>query len=316
MDTDGQAYSAPAAAAMATTQDSLAALRLLIAQRSLYSKAKDWTYLRWIGLSVMGIAAPFVAMFIPVAAVSVAAVAGVWIFLSRTVFNALESKRAAQGAAVQEDFDRLVFAMPLLATREPRPAPEDIATLVGPDAQVPDRAKQENLYGWYPMDRTVAGVACVAIAQRANAAYSERLLRLNARYWLVVLAVWTAVIVLVSVVRDLQLSTFLLGVAAPLLPAYLDVSDQWRASAQACTDRRSMAEDIERAVRDASGKALTDDDLLVWQERLYGLRRSSPLVPNLIYKRTWERNEQAMNAAAAELWAAARRRQLGANPEA
>lgn len=97
------------------------ALRLLIAQRALYAKAKRWTYLRWIGFSVMGIVAPPLAVFFPKAAVVVGAVAGVWIFLSRNIFKAFEGKLAAQGAAVQEDFDRLVFDMPPLATRVPRP---------------------------------------------------------------------------------------------------------------------------------------------------------------------------------------------------
>ena len=67
-----------------------------------------------------------------------------------------------------------------------------------------------------------------------------------------------------------------------------------------------MADDIEHAVRGTRDNPLNDEDLLVWQERLYSLRRSAPLVPDLIYARTRRKNEQAMNSAAAELWAAVR----------
>lgn len=299
-------YAAPSADAMLAAQDSLPALRLQIAQRALYAKAKRWSYLRWIGFSVIAIVAPVIAVVFPKAAAIVGAVSGVWIFLARTIFKASESNFAAQGAAVQEDFDRLVFAMPPLATREPRPTPEDISRLAGPEAQIPQRAERNDLDRWYPIDRSVAGAVCVAIGQRANAAYSERLQRINAWVWLTVLIVWAIVIIAISIATRMTLTTFLLGVGAPLLPAYLDVGEQWRASTQACTDRRSMADDIEAAVRGTGSNVLTDDDLLVWQERLYGLRRSAPLVPEVLYKRMRDRNEQAMNDAAAQLWAAAK----------
>lgn len=305
-------YSAPNASVIAATQVSQPALRLMLAQRALYARAKRWTYLRWIGFSVMGIVAPLVAVFIPTAAVIVGAAAGIWIFLSRTVFKAFEGDLAAQGAAVQEDFDRLVFGMPPLGTREPRPTPENLADCAGPEHSVFQRSQREGLTDWYPLDQDVAGTVCVAIAQRANAAYSERLLRVNARSWLMVLAAWAFVIIAASLAIGMGLSTFLLGVAAPLLPASLDVYDQWRTSRRACSDRRSMADDIERAVRGTSQKPLSDEDLLVWQERLYSLRRSGPLVPDRIYARTRRANEQAMKAAAADLWDAAKRgRTLG-----
>ncbi|MCV7250848.1 hypothetical protein H7J86_01590 [Mycobacterium hackensackense] len=295
-------------AEIASAQDSTQALRLLIAQRKLYSKAKFWTFLRWLGFSAIGAIAPPVAVFLPSAAVVVGAFAGVWIFLSRTVFQAFERNLAAKGAAAQEDFDRLIFAMPVLAVRDPRPSPEEIAEYAGPEPQVLATATKEKLIGWYPLDSELDGVTSIAIAQRANAAYSERLQRLNARCWVTVLVAWAAAAVILSLAIHVELSTFLLGVAAPLLPAFLDVTDQWRSAKQASGDRRSMADDIEQSIRGSGPNLLSNDDLLVWQERLYGLRRSSPLVPNLVYKRAREKNEQTMNAAAAELSSFMKRR--------
>jgi hypothetical protein len=66
-----------------------------------------------------------------------------------------------------------------------------------------------------------------------------------------------------------------------------------------------MADDIERSVRGQAERELAPEDLLLWQDRLYELRRRSPQVPNLVYKRARDRNEQAMGAAAAELAAVA-----------
>lgn len=253
--------------------------------------------------------APLIAVFMPPAAVAVGAVAGIWIFSSRTLFAGWEATRAAKAAAVQEDFDCLVFAMPLLAVRSPRPTPEEIAAAAGPDTEISATAVEEKLIGWYPFDRNLDGTTSIAIAQRANAAYSERLQQLNAKCWLAVLVAWTTAAVVLSLAVNVELPTFLLGVVAPLLPAFLDVTDQWRLAKHAGADRRSMADDIERAIRGTGPNPLSDDDLMVWQERLYTLRRSSPLVPNLVYKRARDKNERVMNTAAAELSAAAKQRQ-------
>lgn len=303
-------YASPTTYFVLTKQDSIPALRLLVAQRRLYSRAKVWSFLRWLGFSVVGVAAPILAVFVPSAAVGLGAFAGVWIFLSRTWFAKREASPAAKAAAVQEDFDRLVFAMPSLADREPRATPEEIADVAGADAELLFAAESENLTGWYPLDPELNGTASIAIAQRANAAYSERLQKLNARCWLLVLVVWSVAAFAFSLAKHVELHTFLLGVAAPLLPAFLDVTDQWRLAKRASADRLAMARDIESAVRGTSLNALSDEDLLVWQERLYGLRRSSPLVPNLVYKRARKKNEEAMKAAARELIADAKRRQI------
>ena len=307
-------YVAPSTTAIAAAQDSLPALRLLVAQRKLYSKAKFWSFLRWVGFSVLGVVAPLLAVFMPPAAVVVGAFAGVWIFLSRTLFSGCELERSAKAAAVQEDFDRLVFAMPLLAVRAPRPTPEEIAAVAGNDSDTFAVAEKEKLIDWYPLHQDLNGVASIAIAQRANASYSERLQQLNAQLWLGVLIIWGLAAVGLSFAFDVDLPTFLLGVVAPLLPAFLDVTDQRKLARQAGADRRAMANDIESAIRGDSPNSLSSDDLLVWQERLYTLRRSSPLVPNLVYKRARDRNERIMTLAALELSLAAKERQGPAAP--
>jgi hypothetical protein len=170
---------------------------------------------------------------------------------------------------------------------------------------------KEKLLGWYPLDQRVEGRFAIAIAQRSNAAYSERLLSANAKVWLAVTVAWTVVAVSISLVVGLSLSTFLLGVALPLLPALLDVWDQWRVTKRAGEVRRAMAEGIERFVRGDGEHELSGEDLLAWQGQLYDLRRNAPQVPNLVYRRARKRNERIMNTVAAELAAVAIQRQSG-----
>ncbi len=170
-------------------------------------------------------------------------------------------------------------------------------------------AAKENLTNWYYFDQRVDGKFAIAIAQRSNAAWSERLLKVNANIWLMTTISWATVAVVVGLVVGLSLEEFLLGVAFPLLPALLDVIDEWRSTRAAGEVRRAMADGIERSVRGQADHELSGEDLLAWQGQLYDLRRNAPQVPDLVYKRTRNRNEQAMVAAASQLTEIALQRQ-------
>ena len=296
---------------MSNKQDELPALRLLLAQRKLYSRAKRWSFLRWIGFSTIGVAAPILTVITPNASVGVGALAGVWIFLSRTWCSSVEQGLAAKAADIQEQFDQMVFGMPEQVTRVPGASMEEISGLVGEDDSVLAQVAEERLKGWYPFDSRLDGAVAIAIAQRANAAYAERLLNANANLWLATTLLWYGAAVIVSLIVGLTLPAFLLGVALPLLPALLDVWEQYRSTKHAGDVRRSMADDIERFVRGQAERQLAPEDLLLWQDQLYELRRRSPQIPNLVYRRARNRNERAMNAAAAELADAALRRPPG-----
>ena len=134
------------------------------------------------------------------------------------------------------------------------------------------------------------------------------MLNANANVWLVTTLAWSGAAVISSLVVGLTLPQFLLGVALPLLPALLDVWEQFLSTKRAGAVRRAMADDIEKAIRGRNDREIAPEDLLVWQDQTYELRRSSPQVPNLVYKRARDRNERAMKTAAAELADVALRR--------
>ncbi|GAA1559666.1 hypothetical protein GCM10009789_11280 [Kribbella sancticallisti] len=201
--------------------------------------------------------------------------------------------------------------MPDQITRTPSASMEEVSSLTGDDQTVLNQAKKEKLTGWYPFDDRLNGLEAIAIAQRANAAYSERLLNVNGNVWLSTTVLWSCAAVIASLIVGLSLPEFLLGVALPLLPALLDVWEQYRSTRRAGLTRRTMASDIEAFVRGQSSRQLAAEDLLVWQSQVYDLRRTSPQIPNLVYKGMRDRNERAMNAAATELAEAALRHSAG-----
>jgi len=293
-----QSYTPPNSAEIARGQNEEDPLRLLLAQRLLYSKAKRWMALRLWGMGFIAIAAPVVALIWPSLSVAVGAIAGAWIFVGRTVFIVLERHLTAQAAGVQELFDIKVFQMPHLAARSPMPALEDISHLVGPDSEIRARAEKEKLPDWYPVNLENSGLTTIAICQRANASYSRSLLIITSRIWLGIISTWTAILIAISIAIGLTLKDFLLAVLLPLLPAFLDTFDLWRAFNKASIERENLAKEIEENLR---GNNVTPEETVIWQTRMYDIRRDMPQVPEWIYWFARKRNEEAMGSAARQL---------------
>lgn len=292
-------YTPPASATIDARQNAAEALRLLVAQRRLYSRAKRWQSSRWIGLVIISLAAPLVTIVWDEAAVWIGACAGLWLFLGRTFFAWRESVIMTKAAIVQEDFDFYVFDMPRSIERADRPSFEDIALISGDESSLLSTARREKLLDWYPVSAANPAALTVAIAQRANAEYSHRLLRRTVAIWLILTVIWGILLVVVSAAIGLPLATFILGVGLPVLPAALDLSEYLHNISKAASDRRDLANTIEQKIRIT--EPIEGFELLVWQERLFDLRRTTPQIPDWLYRITREQNERAMKAAADQL---------------
>jgi len=293
-----QTYTPPTSAVMAQRQDQPAALQLLVAQRKLYSIAKRFLTARLIGMFLIAIVAPIIGFIWPDVGVVCGAVAGAWIFFGRTFLNSQQQLRIDRAAAVQERFDNFVFGMSKDWNREHDPSLEDIAKLSGNRKEVRREAQLERLRRWYPFEEPARPATAVAIAQRANVSYSDSLLRTTAKIWRLLILGWGVIAVGVSIWIGLSLETFLLVVLLPLLPAFLDLVDFSKSYDTASHTRSGTASAIESAI---SSGSVEPEKLLVWQERIYELRRTTPLVPNAIYWFSRKSNESAMEAAASNL---------------
>ncbi|MFJ9550753.1 S-4TM family putative pore-forming effector [Streptomyces erythrochromogenes] len=293
-------YEPPTSARIKDSQNEDAALRLLVAQRRIYSKAKRWLALRWFGMLVIGLGAPVLSVIWPKLAVASGAIAGLWIFVGQSILIGAQSRTVSKAAAVQEQYDFHVFGMPGSVSRSTLPTMEEIAEIAGPDPEILRTAAKEEMLDWYPVDVNNPGFLAVAICQRANAAYSDRLLASTATVWTTVTAAWMVTLVAVSVAAKLSLATFLAGVLLPVLPAFLDVARYVAGIRRAARDRADLTRSIEARMRSVS-EPIDGQDLLVWQESMYELRRSTPLVPDAIYRLRRAVNERAMKTAASQL---------------
>ncbi len=294
----GSEYAPPASAVIAARQNDPRALRLLIAQRRLYTRAKRWQGVRWSGLLVLGVGGPFVSLLAPTLAIGAGALTGVWLFVGRTLLTWFETRTMVRAACVQEELDHYLFAMPDTITRMERPSPEDVDDLLRGEDLV-TTASRERLTDWVPIDAASPGVVTVAIAQRANASYTDRLIRTAVGVWAIVTVIWITVLIVWASLTGISLANFLLGALFPVLPAFLDVVEYVVNTWKAARDRADLANTI--ATRLGDGHSIDGQDLLVWQERLFDLRRTTPQVPDWLYRATRRRNEHAMRAAARRL---------------
>jgi len=290
-------YSPPTPDKIKSAQNADPQLKLLLAQRRFYSRAKIWGNLRGMGLGLVAVAAPIVVAIWPDTEVWVASIAAIWFALNRLLFRALERYYAVRAATLQERFDTKVFGMPDLAVRDTVVLEEEITRLTGGRIRRRKAYSDEKLRGWYVIDETVNGGVAVALAQRGNVAYTQTLLGRASALWLGFLIVWIVVAITVGIVANFSLSTWLLAVALPVLPPWLDAFDEWVRVRSAGKERRALVGEIESAARSDKAESIRPEQLLAWQSQLFALRRDAPLVPDWIYWFFRKQTEREMSEA-------------------
>lgn len=298
-DTNQTEYTPPTSVSMAERQNDDEGLRLLLAQRRLYTKAKRWQSVRWIGLMILGVAAPFISILVPELAIAAGAITGAWLFIGRTWFASAEARSMTKAAAIQEELDLYIFCMPRAIDRKSKPSIEEIELLVHCDVGLREAAEQERLIDWYDIDPSHPGAESVAIAQRANASYTDSLIRSALRIWAVMTAIWLTALIIWSAISGLTFGLILLGVIFPVLPTVLDVAEYFRSTLRAAQDRADLSDTIQSRIED--DQPISSQELIAWQVQMYDLRRTTPQVPDWLYKLTREKNEAVMHAAAKRL---------------
>lgn len=296
---DHESYAPPTAKTIADAQNEDANLKLLLVQRRLYSRAKCWAAMRGSVVGVVAVAAPLIAAFWPQLAVGAATVAAAWYVVNRVVVQWLERRAATLAATAQEQFDTSVFGMPRIAVREPRLVPEIITRVIkGGARRRHDAYLDDKLRNWYPIQQGVPGRCAIAIAQRGNLMYTRRLLRCHAALWLCLVVVWAAASVVIALVFQFSLGTFLLVVALPVMPPLVDACDEYLRVCSAGREREALANEIEDAIVADSTSPISAQQLLAWQGQLFALRRDAPLVSDRLYRLLRDRAEIEMSEAA------------------
>jgi hypothetical protein len=139
-----------------------------------------------------------------------------------------------------------------------------------------DRVKR-----WYPTDHAMTWPSSVLTCQRSNAVWARRQHRTYGRLVALVATAWFVIGIVIAVADSTTLGTYLITVALPSLPAFLDATEMSRQHRQAGDRRQTLEDQTDALLRDGTA---TDQDLRELQDQLFSLRRDEPLVPEWFYK--------------------------------
>lgn len=288
----------PSVSEIAEAQNETKNLRLLIAQRRIYSQAKTWSNLRIVGIVLIAIAAPFIAFFFEEYAIWIGASSALWIFLSQSFFLRFENRLKSRAACIQEKFDTQVFQIEALLERPDLPTSEEITKFAPKKSDVMSQAETDKLFDWYALDKKTDSMTAIALCQRTNCSYSHALLNTTSKVVFIAAVAWAVLLVSISAATGLDLATFILAIFFPLLPSFLEALKFSQDFQHASAERKSMTNVIEKKVKNNSVRLA---DLIKWQANLYDLRTDTPLVPDFIYRFKRDENEAAMESTVKQL---------------
>lgn len=279
-------------------------LRLLIAQRHIYSRAKQ--YRKWQMYVIIGLAviSPLF-LFLPDTWKLLAGTLGIiWTVLSVLVLGRLEDEKLKQAATIQEQFDTGLYNLPwnsILA--DTRITPELIS-----EANQDFKGNSDDLKNWYGDLSKITHPLDVLLCQRSNLVWDWRLRRV---YAISVSFLTSGYLVLGGIalyfpfhqsLRDILLAWLLPSLSAFIEGARL-ASKQFGVAAEKQALEKKIVELWAEGLKQPAW--ISQDVLRQIQDRIYGMRAESPPIPDWFNDRFHKKYEANMHDAIKEYQAQA-----------
>jgi SMODS-associating 4TM effector domain len=276
------------------SQDADTSLRRQEAKDHFYTVGNRWHFSGATVATVLALASPLVLIFKPDLGPLLGAVAGVWIFFARLVFEPLRQQFQFKGAVAQELFDCDVLGLNWNDALVSQLSEEEIRN-ASKSFKSAESARRHK--GWYPTDTQVKWPQSVIICQRSNAVWGRRQHHAYGTFLVILAAGWAIIGIIIAMVDKSSLTQYLTTIALPSLPALLDATELSKRQMQASSRRRRL-EDKTNALFD--NVMATHGDLRELQDQIFELRRDAPSVANWFYKVLARGYEVDMRFAAAE----------------
>lgn len=286
---------------IATKQNSLWSLRLLLTQRELYGRAK----LASAAQLILTVVIPALLIAAQVSRPHLKLLAALYGLVASIVdfafIDAIKTHFRRQAALTQEAFDCEVLGLPwseLIAGK--RPDNEDVIIASEEDSRFAP------IRDWYAPD--VAAVSLPTgriICQRSNCWWDAKLRRWYR--WLLVGFVVLALlsISLVSIAANQTMPDFILGFLAPLLPMALWSIREARTQVEAADRADRLKSFGDGLWTSTKAGTLSDDDATTrsrdFQSAIFSHRRQSPLVFDWVHNRLKGRFEAQMRASVRQM---------------
>lgn len=279
------------------------AQRRVAAQARLYSDAKRLYHARVAAITVLAVASSIAALLTADAARTVVgAGGGILLLVLSVVGGDVEKRRRLQAAAIQEEFDTVVFGIPWNSIEAERPS----SIVIARAAQRYQGGREKD---WYPDTRGTHRPFDVLICQSSNLGWGAT------THWI---WAWTLLALLTALVASLAFAAGASGLAAtdlvsalfvPALAPVKELIDQIGSHFATARDKEAAEAKINNAWADGlRDTAIPSDALLrTIQNKILSFRQRNHYVPDWLDKLLRGRSEAAMQATAADRVAEAAR---------
>jgi hypothetical protein len=283
----------PTNPAIRDAQNTERSLRLLGAQRRLYSDAKTIHNAR-IGFILLGSALSIAAGFLlPDARVLVGLSTSLTLILLSAWGGGREGRRVREAASVQEEFDTQLFQLTWNEMLVDRPTP----TLI---AEASQRYRGPSVRDWYADTQSVVRPLDVLICQRSNVGWGSSLHRLWAAILSTTIILCIPVIVALSWVIGMPLTETLAAIVAPLLAPAREALEMIRANRDAAQNKSALESKILVTWRKGleGPSKVTPKDCRLIQDRILTTRQTNASVPDWLDRIRHKSQEGTMRLSA------------------
>lgn len=280
-------------------QNSEQGLRLLLAQRRTYTKAKLWSY-AVLALGFVLFVAQFFKGYVsnlgePLSYLGLLSGLIIWLFDKTATTKAVE-----KAAKIQEEFDTRVFNLPWNESKVGSKIPKESILEAAGNGKAPD-----NLRNWYEPD-TLSSIQpniAILLCQRYNASWEFRLKKrfavlMNCLFWLFIIGILAAGIWL-----NYSLKEWVLTMLAPAIGLLYKIYDLHDAFKETGKDQEAVFEECEKEIESFKKTKIppSSERLRLIQDKIYKYRNQKSLVPDWLYNLSRIGDQTRITKATAEI---------------
>jgi hypothetical protein len=277
------------------SQNAPESIRLLAAQRQLYTEAK------WIN-KILFILAFLSAIAIPLALALWPGIEKSWGLLGLVIFFFIQLLKSREGekrqtaSVIQEELDTKLFQIPWNRSLANRPISPEV--IVAADKRF--KGNREKLKDWYylPQNDLPHNLA-VLFCQRTNFVWEYR--QRQSYIQLLGSLFFTFLIgaIILGLFQKALLLTFLLGYLSPILPFLGVIAQDWLSHWKTSEELHSKEKDITAILQSETAiqSNISMETLRLYQDAVFKNRQSGPMVPDWFYNFIGKRVSDEVNQA-------------------
>ncbi|HZU70925.1 MAG TPA: S-4TM family putative pore-forming effector [Ktedonobacteraceae bacterium] len=265
---------------IAQEQNTPESLRLLAAQKRLYSLAKRLHFVRIAAVLLLELAAPFVVLAMPAWRDGLELVGAVLTLVSALLLIGIEAGRVKQAATVQEQLDVHLFQLPWNETL----VGQEVAPELINSAANEYKGGSDRIRDWYPDPGGVLYPKDALLCQRTNLMWGVRLQSTYAYTLLGITVGYLLVGVLIGILKQESLMAYLVALLVPALPALLEAIDTFRRHTESAREKAELLAHVEALLKDKKRPQRLIEECRRIQDSIYLMRSTRPLIPDWWYE--------------------------------